>query len=65
MVDHPDHHEHPSELNWDFIYLAYDVLVQLVRKIVKYILFITVSTKQLEITEFFSCLKLPNVFWVV
>ena len=39
-VDQPDHHENPSELNWDFIYLSYDVLVQLVRKIVKYVLFI-------------------------
>lgn len=39
-ADQPDHHEHPSELNWDFVYLAYDVLVQLVRKFVNYVLFI-------------------------
>ena len=39
-ADQPDHHEHPSELNWDFVYLAYDVLIQLVRKFVNYVLFI-------------------------
>lgn len=53
-ADQPDHHEHPSELNWDFVYLAYDVLVQLVRKFVNYVLFICSvnQCKYLEISAF-------------